>query len=97
LQRPKAFGSGWLKSGAALACLLLFGIPASRKRSRAMLGVAVFVVLCGGAVSCGGGAGGGGGGSVGGNPGTTPGSYSATITATSGTLSTTTTVNITVN
>jgi hypothetical protein len=97
LQRPKAFGSGWLKSGAALACLLLFGIPASRKRSRAMLGVAVFVVLCGGAVSCGGGAGGGGGGSVGGNPGTTPGSYSATVTATSGTLSTTTTVNITVN
>ena len=67
--------------GAALALLMLFGIPARRRSWRTMLGAfALLFLLAGGAVACGGGGGGGGGG----NSGTTPGSYSVTITGTSG-------------
>ena len=63
--------------GAALALLMLFGIPARRRSWRTMLGAfALLFILAGGAVACGGGGGG--------NSGTTPGSYSVTITGTSG-------------
>ena len=77
--------------GAALALLMLFGIPARRRSWRAMLGAfALLFLLAGGAVACGGGgSGGGGGGGGGGNAGTTPGTYSVTVTGTSGSTSVT--------
>jgi subtilase family serine protease len=76
--------------GAALALLMLFGIPARRRSWRAMLGaVALLCLLAGGAIACGGGGGGGGGGGTTTIPGTTAGTYSVTITGTSGTTTVT--------
>ena len=84
--------------GAALALLMLFGIPARRRSWRAMLGaIALLFLLAGGAVACGSGGGGGGGGG-GGNTGTTAGTYSVTITGTSGsTTVTSAAISVTVN
>ncbi|MGA2538199.1 MAG: FG-GAP-like repeat-containing protein [Terracidiphilus sp.] len=84
--------------GAALACLLLFGIP-TRRRWRAILGAFfLFALLTGGIVSCGGGGGGGGGKTGGGGgPGTTAGAYTITVTGVSGQVTETTTVSLTVN
>lgn len=63
--------------GAALALVLLFGIPRRRRNWLAMVGLlALFVSL--GAIGCGGGSSGGGGG--GGNSGTTSGTYTITVT-----------------
>lgn len=85
--------------GAALACILLVGIPVRRRRWR-VLGMAVllFSILgsipgCSGGGSAGSGGTGGGGG---GNRGTTPGTYSVTITGTSGTITQTGLVTLTV-
>ena len=76
--------------GAALALLMLFGIPARRRSWKAMLGaIALLFVLAGGAVACGGGGSGGGGGGGGGNAGTTAGTYSVTVTGTSGSMTVT--------
>ena len=76
--------------GAALACVLLFGIPARRRSWRAML--ALLVCLVGLAeVGCGGGSSGGGG-----NSGTTTGTYIFTVTGTSGTTSKTGSITVTV-
>jgi len=99
LVHPKLPGEPWYAvGGAALACLLLFGIPARRRRWQTMLGVlALLVVLSGGIFACGGGGNsGGGGGGGGGNTGTTPGAYTITVTGTSGKLSATGTINLTV-
>jgi hypothetical protein len=81
-----------------LACLLLFGIPARRRRWRTLLGMLLFIAFAiGGIISCGGGGGGGGGGTTPPpNPGTTPGAYVITITGTQGAITATTTVNLTV-
>ncbi len=98
LIRPKLRENPWYAAGGAtLACLLLFGIPARRRRLRAMLGVLLSLAfLSSGVVSCGGGnSGGGGGGS--GNTGTTTGSYTITVTGTAGSITQTTVVNLTVN
>jgi hypothetical protein len=86
----------WLSaSGAALACVLLLGIPARRRTWRAMLGVFILLVaFAGGIVACGGG---GSGSTGGGSSGTTPGTYTITVTGTSGNLTLTTVVNLTVN
>lgn len=87
----------YVGEGTALACILLFGIPA-RRRWRQMLGVLVlFVALTSGIAACGGS----------GNktvcntpalvPGTTPGAYTITVTASSGTITpatTTVTLNV---
>jgi hypothetical protein len=87
----------WLAGGgAALALVLLCGIPARRRRWRTMLGlVALLMALMSGVSAC------GGGGTKACNvtavPGTTLGTYTATITATSGTITHTATVTITVN
>ncbi|HWG20261.1 MAG TPA: Ig-like domain repeat protein [Terracidiphilus sp.] len=87
----------WLAGGgAALAVVLLFGIPARRRRWRRMLGVmALRMALAGGITAC------GGGGSTPCTPtsvaGTTTGTYTATVTATAGTITKTMTVTITVN
>lgn len=95
----------WYAEGSAvLACVLLVGIPARRRRRRTMLDMFVlFLALTMGVVSCGGSGSnsGGGGGGDGGctkktDPGTTPGSYTITVTATSGTTTATTTLSLNV-
>ncbi len=98
LADPVHRGFPWYtEGGAALACILLIGIPARRRRWRTLLGmVALLVALTGGVLACGG----GGGGSIGSggnsNPGTTAGAYAITVTATSGTTTATSTVALTV-
>jgi hypothetical protein len=99
----KGSGAHWITAGGAvMACLLLFCIPARRRRWRAMLGmVALFAVLASSVLSCGGGGGsvgggGGGGGGGGSTPGTTAGNYTITVTGTSGVITATSTVNLTV-
>jgi len=77
-------GKGWLGagSGAVLALLVFFGIPARRKSWRAMLGMVVLLAALGSLAACGGGGGGGGGGGNS-NPGTTTGQYTFTVTSSS--------------
>jgi peptidoglycan/LPS O-acetylase OafA/YrhL len=80
--------------GAALACVLLFGIPARRRRWRLALAMlALLVALLGGLAAC-------GGGLVSPpctpTPGTTPGAYTITVTGTSGATTATGTVTLTV-
>ncbi len=81
---PKRPGVPWYAAGGAtLACILLFGIPARRRKWRTMLGMVVLLAAISAcALGCGGGGGGGGGG---GNLGTTAGNYTITVTGTSGT------------
>jgi len=90
-------GKGWLGagSGAALALLLFFGIPARRRSWRSMLGIIVAMALIGALSSCGGSGGGGGGGQT--IPGTTAGTYTVTVTGASGSITQTTPVTISVN
>jgi trimeric autotransporter adhesin len=78
--------------GTALACILMFTIPARRKAWRTILSLIAFAIAISGAIGCGGG--GSSGGSTG---GTTTGSYVFTVTGTSGSTTATTTVNVTVN
>jgi len=88
-----------VRAGAtALACLLLFGMGAIRRRGKSMLLMLLLLVLAGGVMSCGGGGGspgGGGGGNT--SPGTTTGNYVLTVTAASGSVVATTTVILTVH
>jgi uncharacterized repeat protein (TIGR03803 family) len=79
--------------GAVLACILLIGIPAKRRRWSSGLGMLVLLSVIGSSLACGGGGNAGGGG---GGGGTTPGTYTVTITGTSGTLTQTGTVPLTV-
>ena len=82
-------------AGTALACILLFCVPARRRSWRNLLGmVALLVALAGGFIACGGSSSGGGGGGGGGSPGTTSGTYTITVTATSGLTSATGTVSL---
>lgn len=81
LHRPALpwYGEG----GAVLACLLLFGLPARRRRWLSVLGLAVlFAALAGGVTACGGGGSGTGGGTS--VVGTTPGAYTFIVTGSSG-------------
>ena len=91
---PNRSGGRWYAAGAtALACMLLFGVPARRRRWRRVLGMMVLLAsFAGGVLACGGG--GGGGGTS--NPGTTAGAYTVTVTATSGKITSTGTVGLTV-
>ena len=80
-------GKGWLGagSGAVLAVLFFFGIPARRRSWRNLLGIVVAMAVIGALSSCGGsgsGGGGGGGGTGPSNPGTAAGSYTFTVTST---------------
>jgi hypothetical protein len=68
-------------SGALLALLVFFGIPARRRSWRAMLSLLVVMVAIGTLASCSGGSSGGGGNTYT-DPGTTAGTYTYTVTAT---------------
>jgi sugar lactone lactonase YvrE len=98
LVHPKLPGAPWYAAGgAALACLLLFGIPARRRSWRTMLGMlALLAALSGGVLACGGGGGGGGGNNCTPNSGTTAGTYTITVTGTSSATTATGTVTLTV-
>jgi hypothetical protein len=81
-------GKGWLGagSGAVLAVLIFFGIPARRRRWRNLLGFVVAMAVIGALSGCGGGSSGGGGGGGGtgpSNPGTVAGGYVFTVTSSS--------------
>jgi hypothetical protein len=92
LVRPNLPGGGnkapggheWLGagSGAILALLVFFGIPARRRSWRSMLSILITMVAIGTLASCGGGnttTNGGGGGQN--DPGTTAGTYTYKVTA----------------
>ena len=99
LHRPQARRRpGWLGGGGLLACIVLFGFTARRRRWQTMLSLFVFLIaLSGGVLSCGGGgSGGGGGGGGNGSPGTTAGTYTVTVTGTSGATTATGAVSLTV-
>ena len=80
MKRPNVGSWAEAGSGAVLALLVFFGIPARRRGWRAMLGAFVLLATLGSLAACGGGGSSGGGG--GGNPGTTAGSYVFTVTGT---------------
>jgi hypothetical protein len=86
LVRPKLPGGGnkgllGAGSGAVLALLVFFGIPARRRSWRNMLSILVALVAIGALASCGGGGSSGGGGGGGqSDPGTLAGTYTYTVT-----------------
>jgi len=81
LQTPHIGGWAEAGSGAVLALLVFFGIPARRRGWRAMVGMIVVLFALGGLSACGGGGGSGSGGGGGtSDPGTASGTYTFTIT-----------------
>jgi ribose/xylose/arabinose/galactoside ABC-type transport system permease subunit len=93
MARPEnnGFGRGWAGSGAVMAILFFFGIPARRRRWLSMLGVLTLMVVLGGLSAC-------GGKST--SSGTTAGSYTFTVTGTGSPAETpvpTTTFTLTIN
>jgi hypothetical protein len=95
LSYPEHRGVPWYTAGGAiLSCILLFGIPARRRRLWNALGMlAILVTLAGGMIACGGGS---TTTTTQSNPGTTAGTYTATVTGTSGATTAMGTVTITV-
>jgi len=89
--------TGWLGAGgAALACVLFFGVPARKRAWRSLLTVLIFIGVLGALSGCGGG--GGGGTVTQQDPGTTPGAYTVTVTGTdAASVVQTTTFTFTVN
>jgi hypothetical protein len=80
-QTPRAI-PWYTGGGAALACVLLFGIPVRRRRWRTALAMlALLVTLMGGWLACGGGSNSTRNGTT---VGTTPGSYTINVNGTSG-------------
>jgi hypothetical protein len=88
-------------SGAILALMMFFGIPARRRSWRAMLGMLLLITALGSLAACGGGSGGSSGGGGGtSDPGTASGKYVFTVNATGGDAAKTTastTFTVTVN
>jgi hypothetical protein len=98
MHKPHVGGWAEAGSGAVLALLVFFGIPARRRAWRAMLGMLVLFFTFSSLIACGGGSSSGGGG--GSNPGTASGSYVFTVTGNgspSVTPAPTTTFTVTVN
>ena len=102
--QPLAFpgrGMAIAGSGAALALIAFFGIPARKRGWRAMAGTLVLMMILGTFSACGGGGSsstGGGGGSS--DPGTASGQYTFTVKATgtdSASTTASTTFTVTVN
>lgn len=94
LTNPHQPGSRWLaRSGAVLACCLIFGLSTKRGRWRSMFWLSALLVILLGSVQACGGIGAGGQSS----PGTTVGDYTVTVTGTSGALQQTTIFTITVD
>jgi hypothetical protein len=93
LVRPNGPGVLWYAGGStALACVLLFGIQARRRRWRSMLGMlALLATLASGMLACGGNA-----SSVVSTsyPGTTAGTYTVTVTGVSGSITATNTITL---
>jgi hypothetical protein len=100
LKRPFSPGMAVTGSGAILALMMFFGIPARRRSWRAVLGMLLLITALGSLAACGGGSGGSGGGGGGtSDPGTASGKYVFTVNATGGdsartTASTTFTVTV---
>jgi hypothetical protein len=87
----------YAEGGTALALVLLFGIPARRRKVRNLLGMGLLAIaLVSGMASCGGGGGGTKSCSTAILAGTTPGPYVVTVTGTSGSTVATGTVSLTV-
>jgi trimeric autotransporter adhesin len=83
--------------GTALGLLVLFGIPARRRKLRAWLGMLLlFAGVSIGMTACSGGSSGGSTPPVT-HPGTTAGTYVVTVTATSGAVSAKTTLQVIVD
>jgi hypothetical protein len=80
LQKPHIGGWAEAGSGAILAVLVFFGIPARRRGWRAMLGMFVILFALSGLVACGGGGGSSSGGGGTSDPGTASGTYTFTLT-----------------
>ncbi|HMG84132.1 MAG TPA: Ig-like domain repeat protein [Terracidiphilus sp.] len=102
LNRPAFPGMAVTGSGAILALVVFFGIPARRRGWQVMLGMFLLLMTLGSLAACGGGGGksnGGGGGGTS-DPGTASGKYVFTVNAT-GTdpakTTATTTFTVTVN
>ena len=105
MEKPRI--GGWLEasSGMTLALLAFFGIPAKRRKWRAMLGMVVLLIALGAFSACGGGGGsssssGGTGGTTNSNPGTATGTYTFTVTGTGNpaiTPAPTVTISLTIN
>jgi hypothetical protein len=94
MRKPHVGGWAEAGSGAALALLVFFGIPARRRGWRAMLGALVLLSMLGSLAAC------GGGSSSNKNSGTTAGSYVFTVTGTGSDpakTAETTTFTVTVN
>jgi len=87
---PAASGAA---KGAALACIVLLGIPL-RRRWRVMLGMLLLFVFATG-MGCGSGGSSGGSGPPP-NPGTSPGNYTITVTGVSGSMTESATIALTV-
>lgn len=79
MKRPRIGGWAEAGSGAMLALLVFFGIPARRRGWRAMFCAFILLATLSSLAACGGSKSSGGGG---GNPGTTAGSYTFTVTGT---------------
>jgi Pro-kumamolisin, activation domain/Bacterial Ig-like domain (group 3) len=95
MKKPPVGGWAEAGSGAVLALLVFFGIPARRRGWRAVLGALVLLATFGSLAACG-----GGGSSGGGNSGTTSGAYTFTVTGTGNPAvapTPTTTFTVTVN
>jgi hypothetical protein len=100
LAYPPRPGARWYSAGtAALACILLFCIPARRRKWHSILGsLMLLIALSSGVLACSGGGGTstGGGGGGGGIAGTTSGVYTITIIGTSGSTTASSTITVTV-
>jgi hypothetical protein len=83
-------GTWYAAGGAALAGILLFGLPGRRRAWQRMLGLMLLFISIG-VIGCGGSSSGGGGGG-----GTPTGNYTVTVTGTSGSTTHTSTVTVTV-
>jgi len=96
---PPPTHRNWFPAGGtALGMLVLFGIPARRRRVRAWFGM--ILLLAGvsiGIAACGGGGGGNSTPPPVTHPGTTAGTYVVTVTATSGALTANTTLHVIVD